>query len=671
MVSKPLYYDVLYHRVPSLAATPEVAAVVLFASLLVPTCLMGMSLPLLARALTTTVAGIGRVVGSLYGWNTLGAATGALMSTWMLLPRFGLERSLWLAAAVNLTCAAGAALLVSYARSSAGPRHTDEEPSDAGPLSQATFPSGAWVLLYGVTGFIALGLEIAWFRLLGVMLKSTTFTFGTLLAVYLAGFGLGAATGAGRVRRSVHPGLTFLLLQVGVTLYAAATTVGLVALLDAGRPCWLARYLAEYEPLDISRALSFSDAGAASPFLDFAFLYVAIPVAFIAPPTFLMGFSFPYLQRASHADLRRLGRRVGTLLASNIGGSMAGALLTGWLFLPVLGTAGTLRLLVGAGALLMVPAARLGFGSMRVAGSLMLAGAAAAAALLFMPGGPTLWARLHGTSPRLTIAAEDGTGVSVLKAERADFSGTTGVYVNGLGQSWIPYGGIHTALGALPVLIHPSPADVLIIGLGSGDTAFAAAARPEVQRLTCVEIIGAQRRTLDQLARLQPYPGLVALLTDPRISLEVGDGRAYVLQAERQFDVIEADALRPTSAYAGNLYSREYFTLISRRLTPGGIAVTWAPTVRTRRTFLSVFPHVRAFGDIYVGSHAGVLVDSATIAARSAAVRPYFERAGIDIDAVLGPFLRGAQQYVGPEVPRETTDLNTDTFPRDEFAVPF
>ena len=105
LASKTLYYDTLYVRFPYLAASPAVGAAVLFASLLWPTVSMGLSLPLLSRALTGSLGVTARVIGLLYGWNTLGAATGAFAGTWVLLPRLGLERSLWLAAAVSFVCA--------------------------------------------------------------------------------------------------------------------------------------------------------------------------------------------------------------------------------------------------------------------------------------------------------------------------------------------------------------------------------------------------------------------------------------------------------------------------------------------------------------------------------------------------------------------------------------
>jgi spermidine synthase/MFS family permease len=683
LASKALYYDLLYGHFPQLVARPGVAAAALFASLLGPTFLMGVSLPLLARGLVDRIGTTGRVVGSLYGWNTLGAAMGALLGTWLLLPRVSIERALLIAAGLNFSCVVLAAVLARHQRHRE--RATPLTPADVeaeqqrAPAVDSALRFRFWVAIYGLTGFVALGLEIVWFRLLGVMLKSGAFTFGTLLMVYLAGLGLGAATAARRVGRSQHPGLTFLLLQYGAILYAALSIVALMAFLDAGHPIKLIRYFGEYEPVNVFGTvaaitrITWEDPSGLNTLFEFTVLYVLVPAAIIGPPTFLMGMSFPYLQKGSQSDLTRLGQRLGTLLASNIAGAVFGTMIAGLLLIPAVGAAGTLKVLVGIGVLLAWP-----YGCLKWPGKPLAATATTALALLvasvgilLLPESDDLWARLHAVPSAQVLVAEDASGLSLLKAERSDFRGQIGVYVNGLGQSWIPYGGGHTVLGALPSLIHPAPREILVIGLGSGDTAFAAAGRPELRRLVCVEIIGAQLSTLRQLARVQSDPGLTALLSNPRVQHEVGDGRAYIRQAGRRFDIIEADALRPTSAHAGNLYSREYFDLLRRHLAPGGFAVTWAPTERTRHTFMAVFPHVLGFGEIYIGSDAPITFDRNEVAARARAVRSYYDAAGVDIVQMLEPYLNQPPLSIGPQDPRVLDELNTDTFARDEFALPF
>ena len=140
-------------------------------------------------------------------------------------------------------------------------------------------------------------------------------------------------------------------------------------------------------------------------------------------------------------------------------------------------------------------------------------------------------------------------------------------------------------------MIHPAPEDVAIIGLGSGDTAWAAGVRPETRRIDIFEILRPLPRLLERI-RGEPLPNLNALLGDPRMRIIMADGRNALMRSERRYDVIEADALRPHSAYSGNLYSLEFFQAAGRRLKSGGLMCTWAPTRRTRRTFTQAFPYV-------------------------------------------------------------------------------
>ena len=217
VASRYLFYDWMYLGLGGLSLSPVAVAIVVFASLIWPTFWMGMSLPLLARAVTSSVSGAPTRIGVLYGLNTLGAATGAFATTWLLFPALGLAGSLWVAVSLNALAGLAALLLITirgHAREAVtGPDLYDERVAIAG-TGQWGFP--VWAALYGVAGFQALSLEIIWFRLLGVMVKSSAFTFGMLLTVYLAGLGIGSALGSVVLRRVRNPALAFLLLQAFV-----------------------------------------------------------------------------------------------------------------------------------------------------------------------------------------------------------------------------------------------------------------------------------------------------------------------------------------------------------------------------------------------------------------------------------------------------------------------
>jgi spermidine synthase len=686
------YYDLLYLRLGPLGLPSSVVAAILFASLLWPTFFMGVSLPLLARGLTEDLDRAPVRIGQLYGFNTLGAATGAFVATWLLLPRFGLDGVLRIAAVANLVCAL---LVVRWLGNVPMASVAAPSPPAAGSATTTSSSPGrwkpafiGWAVVYGLSGFLALSFEIVWFRLLGVIVKSTAFTFGTLLAVYLAGLGMGALTGIRRARTLRRPAETFLLIQGAVGLAAGlALTVflGGVARID-----WLETYFGGYEPLNVGQnlrrlqlrslteGLVFTEPSQHLPW-EAVLLYLIVPAILIGPSTFLMGFSFPVLQRIVQTDFERLGRHVGALLVANIAGSTAGVLLTGLSALNVLGTAGTVKALLilsVAFPLLAMFAPRSGVPLRRPAdvargGAVALAAALMCIALL-LPRGDALWGRLHGARLDRMVVGEDATGLSVLRMTGTTVEEGTTVFVNGLGQSAMPYGGIHTALGLVPSFIHANPKRIMVIGLGSGDTAYAAAGRPDVETIDCIEIVGPQLRTLTALAPRYPYGGLQGLLTDPRINHVAADGRLALMRSAVRYDIIEADALRPSSAYSGNLFSDGYFDLVRRRLRPQGMAVTWSPTERVHRAFVSVFPYVVVLPEILIGSSDPIDLDPQAVfeRLRDPRAQMHYARAGIDAERILSAHLNVLARYT-PDFDRSTLkDFNTDLFPRDELGRP-
>ena len=458
----------LHEHLLSLAISPYRAAPVLFLGLLWPTFFMGLSLPLLSRALTRTVAVAAGAIGSLYAWNTLGAAAGAIVATWIMLPRWGLGPIIQVAAALNLF-AALAVLPLSFASElEVAPTGAPDAPSTAGAEDHQ--PSGfsmrTWLFLYGISGFSALSLEIIWFRVLGVMLKSTAFTFGTLLGIYLLGFGVGTLAGLRSIRRSRRPVLVFLFAQAGVSILAAGFIALLVHLLDRPAFSALHAHLAGNDPVDavaglmllretFLRSHTFADRFRLFP-IRFVGLSVILPAAMIGPSTFLMGFSFPFLQKATQADLRRLGRRVGGLQVANIAGCLLGAVLTGWVGLAVLGVPALLRMIALAAALFLFLAARTQtIGRLR---AVPAAGTLLVAAVVFgLPSQASFWSALHGTTPGRLIVVEDGTGVAAAKrrlgsAEREHmpfFDDQRAImFVNGVSQSWMVRWHSHRAGGA-------------------------------------------------------------------------------------------------------------------------------------------------------------------------------------------------------------------------------
>jgi hypothetical protein len=647
-----LFYDFLYLNAPGLYFTPLGAGLGHFLALVVPTTLMGMTLPFLVRATVEDAASASLTIGYLYGANVVGAAIGAVMTPWVLMRLTGVRGAVLAGVCCNIAVGLGALRLARPVSDGTEPAGSGEKPEGPAPTHPHAF--GTWLALYSLGGFQALSLQIVWFRIVDVAVKSTAFTFGSVLAVYLAGLAAGSFLGARFAPRLKEPLKTYLSFQCAILIYSALAVAAIVALPEnLPHIEWYRQYWAKFYGFRLGGAW---DLG------TILRLYVVLPAQLYAIPTLLMGAAFPVLQRAVQDDPKTSGLKVGRLQAANIAGNVAGSLVVGLLALSHVGTTGSLRLLLLLGLVFAAMGAR----RYGVRGRF---GAAALALVLLaavLPGQERFWLTLHGGGEG-TLLEEDATSVI---AVRPLTPGRWMMTVNGQGHSWLPFGGIHTVLGALPVLVHHSPRDVAIIGLGSGDTAWAAGARRDTRSIDVFEVAAPQPRLLRALAVIDDPFRIRRFLSDKRVAISIRDGRNQLRRSAKLYDVIEMDALLPQHAFSGNLYSIEFFEEAAARLKSSGVFCAWSPTPRVRASFAHVFPHVIEFrnvvhGPILVGSRSPIPVDPETWVARlnSREVQRYLAH----VAAALEPVLRAPE----PVVPGEPLEemLNRDLFPRDEFVL--
>ena len=641
--SLPLLYERYGAMAPGISST-ALAFGVHFALLFLPTFLMGMTLPLLARGVVRRSDQIAPRLGRLYGANTLGAAMGALFTSgaWFL-GRIGLQGAVWLASGLNLLCGLGALVLWRLAKELTARAEADQQaPAPAGAPSQGEKPPllgrpGHWIVLYGFTGFLSLGLEVVWFRLLNVLMSSNTFTFSRLLVGYLIGLGAGSFASTRLLGKVKRPDLAFLWLQAGT---GAASLVG---------PLLVFLYL--------------STIGIRHGMRNFA-----APLAILLPPTFMMGLCFPLIQRVVSERVETVGRRTGLLMFSNTAGCVAGTLVTGFVLLDRAGTPLTLSLYA---ALLMAPALVALLAATRGARRLVLgAGAVAAAVALLwaLPGPVRFWKLLHGSARMPGLFDEDGSCMASLIEE---LPGQHTLYVSGELQNGVPFDDFHLRLGLLPALIHPAPESVLVIGLGTGSTAYGVSLDPRVRQGLCVEICGGERRLLEEVrGRL---PEVERLLSEPRMSISIRDGRRHLLERPDTYDLVVTDTLLSKSSYSGSLYSREFYELVRRRLKEGGMFGQWVATQRSLETVASVLPHVvvvdsRGYDgpSLLVASDRPIRLDPQELLARLEAADRRTLRPG-QLET-----LRAFTASI-TAVPVERTlapgELNSDLFPRDEYET--
>src|SRR5215216_2413585 len=487
-----LYYDIIYRELLPLSSSRGVIFTVVFAGLLWPTFLMGCSLPFLSKAVVSEIAGSAKLIGWLYGLNTLGAGVGAFVGGWYLIGTFGFDKAVYVGAALNLVVALGGVLLargLGMADTKA-PSTARIEDSDGGIVWR-------WSLLVFISGFLIVALQIVWYRLIGVLLQSNGYSFSLVLSVFLLGDAAGLLAGARTIERIADPRRFFFLMQVIATALALAGAWYVYWAIGAGLlpTSFVNRDIMSGQAVDIA-------------------VIVFLLAVVVLPASFIMGFSFPVVQKAVQRDIDRLGQRVGLVQLANIVGNSAGSLVAGLLLLDLLGTAGTLMLLVAIG---------LGFAALRIATSPGARWAYPPALLLilglaFFPPDHDFWRRLHGITTELSIVAEDKTGLSLLKmANQQDGK----LYIQGHSQSRLPFDTVHVFLGAIGPLSHPAPRRVLVIGSGTGGTPYAAGLHPGTERVRVIEIVAPVIDTLRRYLDRKGQSGVDSLLTNPKFEVVI------------------------------------------------------------------------------------------------------------------------------------------------------
>ena len=570
--------------------------------LLVPTTLMGGTLPVLTRTFMGSDRGqLKRSLGLLYGLNTLGAVVGTALAGFFLIELVGIRASLWGTAAVNLALGAGAlALARPMAPLSESVRAPDAAKSGPAPRRLRYLACA----LLALTAFASLLDEIAWTRVLVMVVGGSTYAFTLVLLVFLLGIGLGSAFVARR--RAVRPGSAAdAALAQGITGAGAA----LLLLFFAALPVYVIAVFGHVE------------FGAGTRLL---LLGVAVG-AVVLIPAVGMGLSFPLLtDLAAPRDAARAAD-VGTAYALNTLGSIAGAVLTGFVLVVALGTEATLRIglvINGAAALALA-----GFAAHGVAeGSpehralrrrVLVAGALAGVALGVAVGtpawgtrlidlGPTIYAREPmDAARRQAFLAHRGSRLLAFQEGRnatvSVWEGLTGrtLRVNGKVDA-SDHADMNTQImvGLAAAAARPDPASALVIGFGSGVTTRVLADVPGIRRVRVVEIEPA----VLEMGRY--FSGVNdTVLARPRVAAVVDDARSALQLKGERYDIIASEPSNPWVAGVATLYTPEYFRIVRSRLADDGVFCQWLQIYQLPldvaagivRNLRQAFPHVEVW----------------------------------------------------------------------------
>ena len=521
-------------------ATPSETAVLAFALLLVPTLLMGSTLPILVEYFVQYNEHVGRSVGLLYAVNTMGSAAACFLAANFLMRAFGEAGTVELAATMNLLVGSSALILQRRRGLQSPPRNAENQDN---PQAHATLPFPLGMFLTFAAGFIALAYEIIWYREVAFASGGTAPAFAMLLAFYLAGIGYGALKvhdffGKNRNDDTQRP------MQTAATVFLLGSIFAFLV----------------------------------GPVLGWQLMILPglllLPVVFAASA--LQGSAFPLLCHVAIGGSSSPGKKLSYLYLSNIIGSALGSFLVGFIVLDHLSTEATSLLLLVLGILVSVLLA-LSARPFQIITRLVATGAAA---LLLASLAHPIYAHMYPemlykdsyrTAAPITDLLENRSGIIAVASDGTIFGG--GVYDGHFNTNLLHDTNKVIRPDAIPG-IAPHPTKVLMIGLSSGSWAQIVAANPAVNSFTIVEI------NPGYLPLIRAHSPVASILHNPKVHIIIDDGRRWLLSnPDREFDLIAMNTTFNWRANVSDLLSRDFLLLVRKHLKPGGIFfynTTWS-----------------------------------------------------------------------------------------------
>jgi len=633
--------------------------------LLVPVILMGATLPLLAKFVTSGADGgknrRGRLIGVLYSVNTFGAVAGCALTGFFILPALGYTRTTLAGAAANT--AIGLLAMLMSLRKPAAPAAEESPEAELGQPAGDVPDLAAFVVIgvFALSGFCALALEVLWTRLLTIIFLGTTYAFTTMLTTLLCGIALGSAFSAAVAVKRRHPVSVLGLIEI---LFGLSCILMLPVFAELPHRLEEMRLNSGYDWAGMTRA-------------TFLLSFMAIFV-----PTFLSGMTFPVVVKTLTGRQIRLGRDVGLLYSANTFGGVVGAVAGGYLIIPMMGVhAGMITLafiLIAAGLVLVGVCPTRGRWDKLAIGvtTAVLIGVAISSA-----PDDVSFALNDAYIPKdhQVVYYREGVEGTIAVSEPKDAPGRDRIlWINAVQATAAIEKGVkmNRFQGVLPLLFDRDPTEVLFMCFGSGITAGTLGLYP-FDRIDAVEIA----RDVYGAAPLFAADNF-NVIANPRVNKIVDDGRNFLLTTPNRYDVITFEPMPLALAGVSTFYTREYYELCLEHLKPGGLVSQWIPlhslnaeVVRSlMATFIDVFPEYCAWfvnADLFmVGSNQPLRIDFARANDRLADPRisAALEQVGfVDLAEVFASFFMGKKNI---DQFAKGAPVMTDDRPWAEFVAP-
>ena len=585
--AEPLFGAFYRHCFSSFYVFSLLRFAVCAALVLLPSTLMGATLPILVKHFARSRDSIGLTVGGLYALNMAGAVAGALGAGFVFIPAMGLHLTTWLAGAANVVIGLTAAALDA--------RLPGREPAQPRLRPEREAGWRLYVTALAVSGFVGMALQIAWTRALALVIGSSTYAFSLIAAGFILGLAAGSAA-FGRWADRWHNRVRALgLTQVGIALAALLTALA----------------VGKLPVLMVSVVQRCGDSFGAMQAAGFAMV-----VAVLLVPTFLMGGMLPLVCKLCIRDPSRAGEAVGRIYAWNILGAIVGSFCGGFILMKLLGAQHAIYAAAAADALM--GALILSRDSKCTRGMRVLAPVAALGLVAMLCVRLPSWSRLVMASGAYLYSDSyrDVARAMGLNTEKAMQSGvellfykdgpsaTVSVIQTVHGHRLLRVNGKTDActgtdlltqrlLGHLPVLVHGRPKRALVVGMGAGITS-GSVLRHAVGKVDSIEL---RERVVEAARRFFDEPNY-GCCDDPRRRIVVADGRTHVALSRERYDVIAAEPPNPWVAGVGSLFTKEFFEQCAHRLAPGGVMASWLHSYHMSladfrmvvNTFRSAFP---------------------------------------------------------------------------------
>lgn len=547
------------------------------ATIFFPTFLMGGTLPVLVKFLSLKVDQVGKNVSILYFINSFGAVIGTVLAGFYLIQAFGLTKTTYFAAMVELLVGLASLFLAKYSYAQLNKENIPENTDKLEKTKIITITKKQFTLVLSIaafSGFCAMVYEVVWLRLLIPVLSSSTYSFTIILAAFITGITIGS----------------YLTFKFNDKIKSPLLFVGYCQLFIV-ISIFITLPFYEYLPFQIWKAVnsSINEGSSYTYYLFIQFTYVFIVLVL---PTIFMGMSLPVLSRFAVSDVKKSGKVIGNIFAVNTLGTVLGSLITGLVLIPFIGIYKTIVVAIIINLILAISVFKqrdLITSKLKI----IIASVVIVTGFIFFKNvNSQSWAypimlsqvprQINRANPPETydefiagikkddkiLYYNEGIGGTIIVGKNKDQ-----IYLstNGKGDAnSVTDLRTQVSLGQTPIILHPKADTVFVIGYGAGTTIGNVMTHPNVKYAEVAEISGEVIEASSHFNKINEQP-----LKRKNLKVIKDDGVSALRLSTHKYDVIISQPSNPWSAGVGNLFTKEFFQDCKKKLRPGGYVAQW------------------------------------------------------------------------------------------------